>query len=221
MRTIPLGSWFLLGIAGWARADDSGEKVRYLRVTSKETVSECTFALQRMKQGWSIDSVTKRGKTQLSLVTHYDAQDRLTAAMLTLSTGDQKRTCKVEVADGKARVLRDGKPAKELPVPARVIVTSAPDWTDTFLLCRHYDRARGGKQRFAGLWIHPEKEPLRLTFTVEHKGSDTIEHAGKKQRLDRLEIRLRNNDGYTAWADSKGRMTKLQPLGGDYALVRE
>ena len=34
-------------------------------------------------------------------------------------------------------------------------------------------------------------------------------------------LRLRNNDGYAAWADDKGRMIKLQPLqgGAAYSLV--
>jgi hypothetical protein len=218
MREILLSGWLFL--AGGSCADDAGEKIRYLRVTPRGTVTECTFTLHRGETGWSIRSVTEAGKTRLSLSAQYDAEGRLTAAALTLSTADRKKTCKVEVADGKASVHREGK-VSEFRIPPGVIVTSAPDWTDTFLLCRRYDRARGGKQAFIGLWIHPEKEPMRLTFTIERKGMDVVEHGSKKITLDRLEIRLRNNDGYAAWADDKGRMIKLQPLvaGAGYALV--
>ena len=94
-------------------------------------------------------------------------------------------------------------------MPKGVIVTSAPDWTDTWLLCRYYDRPKGGKQEFAALWIHPEQPAQRLNFSIERVGKQTIEHNGKKQELDRFTIRIRNNSEYIAWADDQGRMIKL------------
>jgi len=189
-----LANLLLLGLAGRTFVDTTDENVRYLRVTPKETVTECTFTVLHCGQGWSVRSETGHGKGRLSLIARYDERDRVTSAAVTVATGAGEKTCTVEIIDGKARVHRDGQEVRELAVPPGVIVTSAPDWTDTFLLCRRYDRARGGKQAFAGLWIHPEKEPLRLTFTIERTGMDIVEHAGKKQPLDRLEIRLRNGN---------------------------
>jgi hypothetical protein len=219
-----LGLWLLVTAAAeLASADGVVEKVRYRRQAGKQTASECTFTVQRSEQGWSIRSVTQAGKSQMSVSAQYDVMDRLTSATATLSSRDRTTTCKVEVVGGKVRVHREGKASKEFGVPPGVIVTSAPDWTDVFLLCRRYDRRRSGKQVFAGLWIHPEKEPLRLTFTIERKGADAIEHGGRKRQLDKFEIRLRNNDGYVAWADGSGRMIQLQPLkpGAGYVLVQD
>jgi len=221
MKQELVNALLLLGVAGRTLVGAAEERARYLRVTPKETVTECTFTLSHSDRGWSVHSITEHGQGRLSLIARYDARDQLTTAAVSISTADVKKACKVEVIDGKARVCRGDQEVKEFTVPPGVIVTSAPDWTDTFLLCRRYDRTRGGKQAFAGLWIHPEKEPLRLTFSIERKGMDIVEHAGKKRPLDRLEIRLRNGDRYHAWADAKGRMIKLQPLQADaaYTLV--
>lgn len=93
-----------------------------------------------------------------------------------------------------------------------VIVTSAPDWSDTFLLARGYDRKKGGKQEFPGLWIHPSQPTQVLRFSIEKVGSDTIVHEGKKIELDRCEIRIRGNSGYAAWIDATGRLIRLLPL---------
>ena len=199
---------------GSARAGEktAREKVRYLRPTSSGTATECTFTIQRGPDGSSIRSVTERGKGRLVLTAHYDHKDHLTAAEVAWIMEEKEKKAKVVVAKGKARVRREGKEAQEFDVPPGVIVTSAPDWTDTFLLCRHYDRRKAGKQSFPGLWIHPVQDSQRLTFTIERTGSDTIEHEGKKVVLSRFLIRLRNNSGYAAWADEKGRMIKLHAL---------
>ena len=116
------------------------------------------------------------------------------------------------MADGKATVERPGQKAQEFEVSPGVIVTSAPDWTDTFVLCRRYDRAKGGKQSFPGLWIHPEQAAHAPVFAIERTGEDKVEHAGKELKLGRYTIWLRGNSRYTAWADDAGRMIKLLPL---------
>jgi hypothetical protein len=136
----------------------------------------------------------------------------LRSAAATLGGDGMKKTATVVVADGKAEVLRGALPDQDFDVPKGVIVTSAPDWTDTFLLCQRYDPLKGGKQSFPGLWIHPEQASQRLTFAIERIGDAAIEHAGKKQKLDHYTIRLRGNSAYAAWADAHGLMIKLVPL---------
>lgn len=192
--------------------EKQGEKVEYLRPAGKEFVRECIFRIQRGDAGWNIESVTGRGDTRLSVTARYDRQEQLTGAQATLTKGDQKSYAVVEVSNGKAKVKREGQDAQEFETPKGVIVTSAPDWTDTFLLCRRYDRKAGGKQSFPGLWISPTQKAQLLAFTIERKGSDTIEHEGKKLELDRFTIRIRGNSEYTAWADAKGNMVRLIPM---------
>jgi hypothetical protein len=193
-------------------ADPPGESVRYLRPSGKEFVFECEFTLRKTKEGSSIESTTVRAKTRLTVSARFDDRDRLTAAEAMLVTGDQKKSATVTVSDGKATVQRPGQKPQEFEVPPGVIVTSAPDWTDTFLLCRRYDRTKGGKQSFPGLWIHPEQAAQRLTFAIERTGEDKVEHAGKELRLGQYTIWLRGNSRYAAWADDAGRMIKLLPL---------
>jgi hypothetical protein len=101
---------------------------------------------------------------------------------------------------------------QELDIPKGVLVTSAPDWTDTFLLCRRYDRKKAGKQSFTGLWIHPTQPAQLLPFSIERDGSDKVEVAGKTMELDRFSIRIRGPNPYLAWADDNGTMVKLLPL---------
>jgi hypothetical protein len=208
---------FLAGFLVFLGSAGAGEKivpetVRYLRPTSSGATIECIFTIQRKPDGWSIRSVTERGKGRLVLTAHYERKDHLTAAGIAWIRGEKEKKAKVVVAKGKARVQRQGKEPQEFDVPPGVIVTSAPDWTDTFLLCRRYDRRQAGKQSFPGLWIHPVEDSQRLTFTIERTGSDTIEHEGKKVVLDRFLIRLRNNSSHAAWADEKGRMIQLHAL---------
>jgi hypothetical protein len=193
-------------------AMDSAQKLRYLRPAGLQFVSECEFTLTRGENGSTIESVTQRGPVKLTVTARYDAKDLLRAAEVTLLMKDQKKTAAVSVVAGKARVLRDAQAAQEFDAPKGVIVTSAPDWTDTFLLCRRYDRDKGGKQQFAGLWIHPVEHSQRLTFAIERHGAEMIEHAGKKLKLDRYTIWLRGNSSYAAWADADGKMIKLVPL---------
>jgi poly(3-hydroxybutyrate) depolymerase len=188
------------------------EKARYLRLLPDKAVDECQFTQQAGAKGWNITSVTQRGATRLIVTARYDPQDMLAVAAATLHKGEEMSAVRVQVAAGKATIRRDGKDPEELDIPKGTIVTSAPDWTDTFLLCQRYDRGKGGKQEFPGLWIHPEQPAQRLTFSIERQGKDAIEHDGKKRELDRHLIRIRNNSEYAAWTDAAGRMIKLTSL---------
>lgn len=201
--------------------DAPPETTRYLRPAGDGFATECDFVL---KAG-VVESTTQRGKTKLVVTARYDDKDRLTTAEVVLHAGDEKKAARVAVRDGKATVERDGKPAQTFEVPPGVIVTSAPDWTDTFLLCRKYDRAKGGKQEFAGLWVHPVEDAQRLTFTAERHDATAIDFDGKRVTLDRYTLRIRGNSAYAAWADADGRLVKLVPLpykaGATNWLVRE
>jgi hypothetical protein len=210
------------------------ETARYLRMSKSGTSPECAFTIERDGRGWSIHSVTERGNTKMEVLSRYgnifaSKDHHLVEADVSLSVGKDKKTARVSVKEAasggdKAIVVRDGQKPQEFDLPAGVIVTSAPDWTDTFLLCRRYDRDKGGKQEFPGLWIHPLQPAQRPTFKVELQGANKIGHLGKPLQLDRLLIELRPKNQYVAWVDSAGRMIKLASLpfkDGGYSLVLE
>lgn len=191
--------------------DEPPETARFLRPSGTEWVAESEIQLREMKDGLVITSVTGREKSNLKLVARFDSDNRLVEATVTTERGDEKQSAGVAVTHDKARVTRHGAENTELDCPRGVLVTSAPDWTDAFLMVRRYDRARGGKQEFAGLWIHPTQQPLRPTFTITRQGEDTIEHQGESVRLDRYAITLRGGSRYVGWSDARGRLVRLVP----------
>jgi hypothetical protein len=211
MTAVMIGG-VLLSFLAAAPKEGEEEKVSYVRLLPNKPAPECVFTLERHGEGRTIRALTERGSTRMTVKARYDGKDSLLDARAELREEDGTIVAQVEVTEGKAKVKRDGKEVQEFEVPKGVIVTSAPDWTDTFLLCRHYDRRQGGKQEFAGLWIHPEQPAQRLTFTAEKEGTDTIEHNGKKMELTRLLLRIRNGSEYTAWTDGDRRMIKLTAL---------
>lgn len=192
--------------------DAPRETVRYLRPAADTFVTECEFHITRNEAGWTITSRTYRGPVQMEVETRYDAEDRPTAARAVLTTRGMTRSVTVQVNHGKATVQREGQQSAEFDAPKGTIITSAPDWSDVFLLCRRYDRQRQGRQEYPALWIHPTQPPQRLTFSIERQGTDLIERDGKAIELDRYLIRIRNNSSYAAWADAQGRMVRLIPL---------
>jgi len=186
------------------------ETTRYVRPAGDRFVTEC--AIVRAGDGWTIVSRTDRGKARMEVEARYGAGDRLTSAHVTLVNAGKTAKAEIAVKDGKATVTRPGQPPQDFDAPPGTVVTSAPDWTDVFLLCRRYDRKAGGKQEFPALWAHPTQPARRLTFTVERQGTDSIEHGGKKVELGRYLIRIRDGSAYAAWADAEGKMVRLIPL---------
>jgi hypothetical protein len=214
LRAFWPAAWLLAATAplpGYADPREE-EKVEYLRPAGKDFAPECTFTIKRAQAGWSITSVTGRGDTQITVTARYDAEDHLTAAEALLIQKEQRTSATVAVAGDKATVRRGARPPQEFNVPPGMIVTSAPDWTDIFLLCRRYDRQRGGRQSFAGLWIHPTQAAQRLPFTMAHDGTDRIEKDGKALDLERFTIQIRGPNPYVAWADATGSLVRLVPL---------
>lgn len=196
-------------VVGQANSD---ETLRYRRFLPTGTAPECVFTLQTEKNGRTISSVTHRGTSSLTVTAQFDPKDRLVNAQAALTQGDRENMVRVKVEAGRAIVQREGKDTQSFEIPERVIVTSAPDWSDTFLLCRGYDFSKGGKQEMPGLWIHPELPAQRLTFAVERAGADSIDHEGKKLVVNRLLLQIRNNSRYAAWTDESGRMIRLVSL---------
>lgn len=211
MINIPVCYSYIVVVVLGAGADGV-EKFRYLRPAGKQFAVECEFTIKSVGKASITESVTYRGKTKMMVTFRHDDKGELTAAAVLLWNNDQKKSAAASVAGGKATVQGEGLPIQVFKAHKGVIVTSAPDWTDTLLLCRRYDRKKTGKQSFPGLWIHPVEPSQRLTFAIERHGPATIEHAGKKSKLDRYTIWLRGNSSYAAWADSAGCMIKLTPV---------
>jgi hypothetical protein len=193
-------------------ADPTRETVRYVRPSGDKFVRECEFVIARDDAGWAITSVTERGALRMEVVSRYDAADRPLSAKAVLTSGGRAQAATVEVKNGKATIRREGQAPLELDAPPGTIITSAPDWTDVFLLCGRYDRQRKGKQEFPALWIHPTQAPQRLTFSIEWQGAERIERDGAQAELGRYAVRIRNGSAYVAWADAQGRLVRLLPL---------
>ncbi len=188
------------------------ETVRYLKPSGTDWVLESEIEVSRDKDGMAATSVTKRGRSQLTLKSKFDAAHRLIDAVVTISGGDQDQTGRAVRSEDKARVTRQDGEATDLDCPPGVIVTSAPDWTDAFFMVRRYDLSRGGRQEFAGLWIHPTQPPLRLTFAIDRLGENTVEHDGENVRLDRFAVELRGGSRYVGWGVA-ARLIRLVPQG--------
>lgn len=226
MRRLPLAVLGLIIRLRTAPAQNVKEETfSYVRPTAKGFAPECTIKIQDRKGDWRIASETTRGDTRMTVSTNYDAKNELLYSTAILMTGQEQAKAVVDRRQGKAAVLRTGKPPELFAVPAGVIVTSAPDWTDIFLLCRRYDRKAGGKQKFTGLWIHPKQPPQLLPFTIERVGAEEIEHEGKTMELDRFVIGIRGPNPYIAWVDSSGILVRLLSTpfkeGTPNGLVRE
>jgi hypothetical protein len=202
---------FMGALLYWGDGAES-RPATFVRRAAHGVVKECVISIRAKPTGWTVTSETYRGEAQLSLTSRYDDQDRLTGAAVTLTRGSEQASAVVEMDGAKARVVRSGQPPQEFELPPGVIVTSAPDWTDIWMLCRRYDRAAGGQQSLTGLWIHPTQAAQLITFRIERTGADTIEHEGRKLSLDRFTIRIRGPAPYAAWADDQGRLVKLSPL---------
>ncbi len=151
-------------------------------------------------------SITHRGNTPLILVTTEDEREQLRSARVTQSAN----VASAEFRDGQVVVQR-GDQQQTFVTGPRLIVTSAPDWTDTVLLCLRYDRDRRGLQSFPALWFHPQQPAQLLTFTAERMNGDTLDVGGAITELDKLILTIRGGSRYLAWTKADGTMLKLVP----------
>jgi hypothetical protein len=155
----------------------------------------------------------------MTLTLRWDAKHVLQTVELEQDTAAGKQTATATFDKNTAMVKRPGQADQQVALDAEpVLVTTAPDWSDILLVMRRYDRPRGGKQSFAGLWFHPVTPPRGLTFTVEDLGKDTIAAGDKKLTLGRYRVQLRSG-AYLVWADGEGKVLKLMPPGQPQGAV--
>ena len=199
--------------------DERPKTMRYVRPAGSEYSVETEITLKRSSEGHSISSVTHRGQTHLSLASVFDAGGHLQSAIVTIVSDGSQQTTKADIAGRMVTVTRSNGRMDELDCPSGIIVTSAPDWTDTFMLMSRYDDKKGEEQRFDGLWIHPTLRPLRLSFTVKYEGTDAIEFKGKTQPLERFSIVLRNESRYVAWRNGQRELVRLVANGQEQPTI--
>jgi hypothetical protein len=191
--------------------------LRYVRAAGEKFVLESRIEEAAAKDGRTWTSLTDRGAEKMTLTLHFGAGNLLRRAEAVQETARGKRSVTVVFKEKEAVLTRLGK-TRRLPVAADVVVTTAPDWSDIFQVMRRYDQGKAGRQKFAGLWIHPVKEARELTFTVELLKKDTIQVGGKKVPLGRYRVQLRSG-AYLVWADRTGRVYRLAPPGKPGAAV--
>lgn len=202
----------LLAITDVAAQPLPAGKTRYLRPAGGGWALECEFEVRTRGAGWAIGSTTQRGKTQLIVQAAYDEENGLRSGEIILKDGKQDQAVVLKRNQNKLDVRRAGAETQSFEVPPGVIVTSAPDWTDVFLLCKRYRHADGGKQIFAALWVHPEQPTQLLKLSIERHDYDTIKHDGKDIKLARFTIELRGKSQYAAWATMEGTLVRLIPV---------
>ncbi len=195
-----------------ARAADKPGALRYLRPEEEELVLESIITQSSNADGGSLVSVTERGKDKMTLSLTFGTGQRLTSAEVMLETPKTREQAMLKIVRGTAQLKREGGLTDYFKVAGNPVVTTAPDWSDVIQLVGRYDATQGGKQEFPGLWIHPSKPYMLLTFTVERVGADAIKVDDKKVQLQRYQIHLRSGD-YLVWADATGRVYRLFPAG--------
>jgi hypothetical protein len=204
----------------YAHDDPAGEAtttLRYVRAGKDRPVLESLVSEKTTKEGRTYTSVTDRVSEKMTLTLRFDTKGRLTHAEAVQETAKGKQAATVVFGEKEA-VLKRGRAEERLKVTPAVVVTTAPDWSDIFQVVRRYDRKKGGKQTFAGLWIHPVQDTRHLDFTVEPIQEDAVVIDGKKVMLQRYRVQLRSG-AYLVWADASGRVVRLTPPGKPGAHV--
>lgn len=211
-----------LGLLAWSgaasgQADRPSDTLRYVRPSGTAFVLESRVTQVESRDGVKYVSLTDRVGEKMTLTLRFDGDRRLRDAEAVRETASGKQSVTAVFKEKEAVLTRQGK-VERWKVTPDVVVTTAPDWSDIFQVIRRYDRGKGGKQTFAGLWIHPSKDVRTLSFTVEPIQEDRIEVAEKKVTLQRFRVVLRSGS-YLVWADRSGRTYLLMPPGKPGARV--
>jgi arylsulfatase A len=201
----------------WADRAESTRGWRYVRPVKDRFVLESDIKEVTTKEGATYTSLTDRGSEKMTLTIRFDEKQRVRDAEAVQETAKGKQMVSVVFKETEAIVTRKGT-TQRLKVTPDVVVTTAPDWSDIFQVIRRYNSKKGGKQSFAGLWIHPVQEIRQLSFTVEPGKDVEIEVEGKKMTLKRYRVVLRSG-GYDVWADDKGLVIRLTTAGKPGAAV--
>jgi hypothetical protein len=201
-------------------AGDPSVSLRYVRLSAGKSVLECRVTEVAAKDGLRYTSVTERKSEKMTLRLRFDGKSQIRHAEAVRETSRRKQTVAVVFKEKEAVLTRRGAMLRVSVTPS-VIVTTAPDWSDIFQLARRYNVSQGGEQSFAGLWIHPVQEARQLMFRIEFLKEDVARGAGKKLTLRRYRVHLRSG-AYLVWADGRGRVYRLMPVGKpDAAVVLE
>jgi len=215
-RTIALGmaiAWLFTWSSGQRESHGTekhdSETIRFLRASGSEFVQESEIHFRQTLQNFVVTSITQRGEQTLTVHSQFDSNDRLVRASVTLRRGERAQSATVSVTDHTARVLRNGQETNELKCPGGVIVTSAPDWTDSVMAVRRYDPKGNTTQTFPGLWIHPTHGPLELTIKLTRLGQDSVMLDNSSRILDRLLLVLRGGSQYIVWRNQQGQLVRL------------
>lgn len=204
--------WGLLvcGCVGHLEAERA-MPLRYLKPAGGRYVLESEVTRTTTPKGSTYVSRTVRGPETLTLTVYRDKKGRVVGAEVVRQTAGERKNATLNLHADRA-TLKRGSATHVFKAPADPVVTSAPDWSDIFELVRRYDARKGGKQEFPGLWIHPAKPPLLLTFAVERVGEDPIKGKGREKKLRRYRVQLRSGS-YTVWARNDGCVCKILPAG--------
>jgi hypothetical protein len=200
---------FLLVLGGPAQAEKPAP-LRYLKPEARGYVLESEVTVTPSPEGSTYVSRTVRGPETMTLTVFRDKDGRVLGAEVVQQTGERK-TATLELKKGEA-ILKRSATTDRFKVPANPVVTTAPDWSDIFELLRRYDMKKGGKQEFPGLWIHPTRPHLLLTFSVERLGDDPVKVKDREEKLGRYRVGLRSAS-YLVWARTDGRVCKILPAG--------
>jgi hypothetical protein len=201
-----------------AGAQERPTPLRYLRPSEGKLVLESEVTETRTDGQTVYTSTTERGDEKTTLTVAYERPGKPVRAEVVVEGPKGRRTAEVTFDKQGVRLKRGGGITDFLKVGADPVVTTAPDWSDIFQLARRYDRTKGGRQEFPGLWVHPVQPPIVQTFAIERIGTDVITAGDQKVTLDRYRIKLRSGD-YIAWADANGRVYKLFRSGSPRAFV--
>jgi hypothetical protein len=191
--------------------------LNYVRPAKDGFTLESVVTERAAGDGVFYRSVTHRGALKMTLAVRLDARHRVLWAEAGQEAGGKKQSVRAEFESRDVTLKRVGKTEKQ-EAAADAVVTTAPDWSDIFWVVRRYDHLKGGKQTFAGLWIHPVQATRLLDFTVERDKGIWIRHEGGPLALKRYRVTLRSGP-YTVWADGDGRVVYLLPTGRPQAAV--
>jgi hypothetical protein len=209
----------LLGSVWQAGLDVPEFKLQYVRSSGDKYVLESEVTHNKMAGSFLYQSITHRPGEKMTLKLVWNEKHQLQSAQLEQETAQGKKTAEATFQKKMAVVKRPGQKDEQVAVATEpVLATTAPDWSDILIVLRRYDQKKGGKQEFAGLWFHPVKPSLSLTFTVEELGKDDITSDDKKLTLGRYRVHLRSGN-YLVWADGQGQVYKLMPPGQPKAAV--
>lgn len=193
--------------------------LEYVRPAGDKFVLESAVTLRKTAEGFLYESVTHRPNVKMTLKLRFNAKQVLQTAELEQETDGGKLPAKVTFDKKTAMVTRPGQKGLQLNLAAEaVLATTAPDWSDIFLVLRRYDQKLGGKQEFVGVWFHPINPPGGRAFVVEELGKDAIAAGDKKLTLGRYRVQLRSG-AYLVWADAEGKVYKLMPPGQPQSAV--